>query len=72
MKFYVKWKWIECEREINYNWFETTEEIEAWRAEMFKGNGYYFKVLKIAEGNYNKYLEMIEMEKKLEELKTLF
>lgn len=72
MKFYAKWRWIEYEREINYSWFETLEEVEAWETEMLKGNGYYFEVLKIAEGNYNKYLEMIEIEKKLKELKALF
>ena len=78
MKVYVKWDYTD-----DYgtpfngmdgitNWFETMEEAEAFIADMRKSNGGYFKLWKVAEGDYAAYLRIAELRKELAELEKLF
>ena len=77
MKVYVKWDYTDdygraYEDEATYKWFDSKNEADAWMAEMRKGNGGYFKVFKVAEGDYNKFLRMEELKKELAELQANF
>lgn len=77
MKVYVKWDFTDdygrlWNEDGVTNWFETTEEAEAFITVMRKGNGGYFKLLKVAEGDYATYLRIAELRKELVELERLF
>ena len=77
MKVYVKWDftddygWADPNNAI-FNWFETKEEAEEFIADKRKGNGGYFKLWKVAEGDYTAYLKIGELRKELNELEKLF
>ena len=77
MKIYVKWDftddygWADPNNAI-FNWFETKEEAEEFIADKRKGNGGYFKLWKVAEGDYTAYLKIGELRKELNELEKLF
>lgn len=76
-KVYVKWGFtddygIAYEEDASYNWFETKEEAEEFIAKMRKGNGVYFELWNLAEGDYEEFLRIAELEKELARLKKLF
>ena len=76
-KVFVKWGYTDDYgradlNKANFDWFATQEEAEAFAADMKKRNGGYFKLWKIAEGDYDKFVEMNELMKKLEMLKQDF
>ena len=77
MKVYVKWDFTDdygylCNEGGITNWFETMEEAENFIADKRRGNGGYFKLLKVAEGDYTAYLRIAELRKELAELEKLF
>lgn len=78
MKVYVKWDFTDdYGRPWNgmegiTNWFETLEEAEEFIADKRRGNGGYFKLWKVAEGDYAAYLRIGELRKELAELEKLF
>jgi hypothetical protein len=77
MKVYVKWDFTDDygradPDEAIFNWFETREEAEEFVADKRKGNGGYFKLWKVAEGDYAAYLRMAELWAELAELEKLF
>ena len=51
---------------------ETQEQADEFVAKMRKGNGGYFKLWKIAEGDFAKYLRMHELMVEVENLKKEF
>ena len=53
-------------------WFDNEDLANQWILEMKKNNGGYFKVWKVGQGNYNHYLEMVELKKRIEELEKEF
>ena len=74
-KIYVKWGWTDDYGRItylHYDWFETMEEANEWVAMKKKENGNWVRVVKIAEGNFEDYERMVEIEKELEVLKEKF
>lgn len=76
-KVYVKWGFtddygIAYEEDADYNWFETKEEAEEFVAKMREGNGGYFELWNLAEGDYEEFLRIKELEKELARLKKLF
>ena len=74
-KIYVKWAYTDdygYPRGERFEWFETMEEAEAFKAEMKKGNGGYFYVYKTAEGDYAEFERMLELAKELAELREKF
>ncbi|MGN0728575.1 hypothetical protein [Treponema sp.] len=76
-KFYVKWGFTDdygraYEKHARYDWFETQDQAEEFITQKRKGNGGYFKLWKTAEGDYTKFLRIIELEKELAELKKIF
>ena len=77
MKIYVKWDFTDDYGWANpndaiFNWFETKEEAEEFIAGKRKGNGGYFKVWKVAEGNKDNYDRMVAALKVYNELKNEF
>ena len=48
--------------------FDTMKEATEWIEMMKEGNGGYFHLFRIFEINYNKYLEIEEIKKKVKEL----
>lgn len=77
MKIYVKWDFTDDygradPNDAIFKWFETLEEAEEFIADMRKGNGGYFKLWKVAEGDYSTYLRIGELRKELIELERLF
>ena len=76
-KFYVKWNFTDdygraYEDGAYFDWFETQDEAEEFIAEKRNGNGGYFKLWKIAVGDYDKFLRINKLEKELIELKKIF
>lgn len=53
-----------CKREL----FDTMKEATEWTETMKKGNGGYFHIFRTYEINYEKYLEIEELKKKVNEL----
>lgn len=73
----VKWGFTDdygCayEEDAKIDWFNTDEEVRKWKEDKIKHNGGYFKLFTVKKADYNKYLKMIELEKKLAELKKEF
>ena len=76
-KVYVKWGFTDdygraYKEDANYNWFETKEEAEEFVSKMREGNGGYFELWNLAEGDYEEFLRITELEKELARLKKLF
>lgn len=74
---FVKYGWTDeygfaREERAVIEWFDNEELANQWIAEMKKNNGGYFKIWKVGQGNYNHYLEMIELKKRLKELEKEF
>lgn len=74
---FVKWGFTDDygfakEANARVEWFATMEQAEEFIDQKKKGNGGYFKLWKVAEGDYNKYLRMVEIEEELAELKQMF
>ena len=77
MKVYVQWgltDYYGCAylEDAILTWFETREEADEFVADKRRGNGGYFKLWKVAEGDYATYLRTVELRKELAELEKLF
>ena len=72
-KFYVKWGFTADSgvyfEDANFDWFETREQADEFVAAMQKGHGDYFKLWKVAEGDFAKYLRIYELLFEAENLK---
>lgn len=76
-KFYVKWGLTDyyggaCEEHAIFDWFETQEQADEFIAKKKRGNGSYFKLWKVAEGNFDNYLRINELLVEIEHLKKEF
>ena len=73
---FVKWCWNDsygyAEKEVRYEWFENEEQANEWVANKRKGNGGYFRLYKVAEGNFNEFQMIAELEAQLQALKEKF
>jgi hypothetical protein len=76
-KVFVKWGFTDDygyahEERAKMEWFDTMEDAEAFITKMKKGNGGYFKLWKVAEGNYEDYEKMNKLYEEYLELKKIF
>lgn len=76
-KIYVKWGFTDdygraYEGDANFDWFETQAQADEFIAQKRKGNGGYFKLWKVAEGDFVKYLLMHELMVEVAKLKKEF
>jgi hypothetical protein len=74
-KIYVKWTFTDdygYPQGARYEWFDTIEEAEMFKAKKKKGNGGYFYVYKTEEGNFEEYKRMIKLTEELAMLKEKF
>ena len=75
-KICVKWSFADdygYPYETTFEWFDTTEEANAFIEKKRKGNGSYFYLWKEPfEASYDNYLLMLEHERKAEELRKEF
>lgn len=74
---FVKWGFTDDygrahEERARVEWFEDMKQAEEFIANKRAGNGGYFKLWKVAEGDYNEYLRMVELEKELADLRKKF
>jgi hypothetical protein len=77
MMIFVKWGFTDdygSAKESNafFDWFETMEMAEEFIAKKKDRNGGYFKLWKVAEGDHEEFLRMVELKKELEELTKKF
>lgn len=79
MNYFVNYAWTDYygrEGVTEIKWFETKKEAEEWVAYQKERNGGYFQLHRIEKGNYDDFLKMMELKKKLEkelaELKNRF
>ena len=76
-KVYVVWDFTDeygrsYSEDARVEWFETMEQAEAFIEKKKRGNGSYFKLWKVAEGNYNEFLYMEKLAKEYYEIKERF
>ena len=74
-KIYVKWAYTDDygrPQGARFEWFDTIEEAEEFKANYKKGNGGYFYVYKTAEGDYAEFERMNTLAKELAELREKF
>ena len=76
-KFYVKWGLTDSYGRVyqeyaNFDWFETRVQADEFIAKMKRGNGSYFKVWKVAEGDLDRYLRINKLLLEVERLKKEF
>jgi hypothetical protein len=77
IKIFVKWSFTDDygyadEDRAKVQWFDTIEDAEAFVTKMKRGNGGYFKLWKIAEGNYEEYERMNKLYEEYLALKKVF
>lgn len=76
-KVFVKWGFTDdygraYEADARMEWFDTPEDAEAFVNKMRQGNGGYFKLWKMAKGDYHAYQRMIALYEGYLELKKNF
>ena len=76
-KAFVKWSYTDEygyaeENRARFEWFETMEEANAFVANKKERNGGYFKLWKVAEGNFEEYEKMVALRETLKELEKNF
>jgi hypothetical protein len=73
---FVKWCWNDsygcAEQKVRYEWFENEEQANEWIADKIKHNGGYFRLYKVAQGDYNEFQKIEILEQQLKELKEKF
>ena len=62
-KIYVKWDFTDDygrahPEDARFDWFETQKQADEFIAKMKRGNGGYFKLWKVAEGDFALYVLM--------------
>lgn len=76
-KIYVKWGFTDdygraYPEDAHFDWFETQEQADEFIEKKREGNGGYFKLWKVAEGDFDKYLRMHKLMAEVENLKKEF
>ena len=76
-KIFVKWDYNDeygyaKEANASFKWFDTMEEANAFVANEKESNGGYFRLWKIAEGDFEEYEKMVALRKALKELEKKF
>lgn len=76
-KFYVKWGFTDdygraYPEDAHFDWFETQEQADEFIEKKRKGNGGYFKLWKVAEGDFTLYQLMCELMAEVEKIKKEF
>lgn len=76
-KVFVKWGFTDSygranKEDANFNWFETQEQADEFIIKKKERNGGYFKLWKIAEGDFTKYQRIHELLVEIEQLKKEF
>lgn len=76
-KVYVKWGFTDdygraYQEDANFDWFETKEQADEFIEQKRRGNGGYFKLWKVAEGDFNQYLRMYELMAEVTKIKKEF
>lgn len=76
-KIFVKWGLTDSygrvyEEYAKFDWFETQEQADDFIAKKKRGNGSYFKLWKVAEGDFAKYSRINELLAEVENLKKEF
>jgi hypothetical protein len=76
-KIYVKWGFTDdygraYPEDARFDWFETQKQADEFIEQKKKGNGGYFKLWKVAEGDFDKYLRMYKLMAEVENLKKEF
>jgi hypothetical protein len=76
-KIYVKWGFTDdygraYPEDAHFDWFETQEQADAFIEKKKQGNGGYFKLWKVAEGDFAKYQLMNELVAEVAKLKKEF
>ena len=76
-KFYVIWGFTDdygrvYENDAKFTWFETQEQADEFIAQQRKGNGGYFKLWKVAKGDFEKFVRIHELMQEIEKLKKDF
>lgn len=74
MKYFVEWGYTDDygrhDETGTFEWFDTEEEMEAWIARKYRGNGGYFHLFRKGAGDRAKYDRMKELYKKIAEMKA--
>ena len=75
-KIFVKYTFCDqsgyLTNETEYKWFDTLVEAVNFKTDMTKKNGGFFHVYAIKEADYDHYVEMLQLERRLAELKAEF
>lgn len=76
-KIYVKWGFTDDygrahKEDARFEWFETQEQADKFIEKKKEDNGGYFKLWKVAEGDFNQYLRMRELMVEVEIIKKEF
>lgn len=76
-KVFVKWGFTDDygrahEEQARMEWFENIEQAEEFVADKKAHNGGYFKLWKIAYGDYNEFLRLVKLEIELADLRKKF
>lgn len=76
-KIYVKWGFTDdygraYPQDARFDWFETQEQANEFITKKRQGNGGYFKLWKVAEGDFDKYQLMCKLMAEAENLKREF
>ena len=76
-RIFVKWGFTDDygkakEENASVYWFETKEQADDFIAEKKERCGAYFRLWKVAEGDYTKYQHMLKLLDEIEQLKQEF
>lgn len=76
-RIFVKWSFTDSygradKENANFDWFENQEQANEFITKKKERNGSYFKLWKVAEGNFTKYQRIHELLAEIERLKKDF
>ena len=76
-RIFVKWGFTDdygkaIEENASFDWFETKEQADDFIARKRAFCGAYFKLWKVADGDYAKYKHMLKLLDEIEQLKQEF
>ena len=76
-RIFVKWGFTDDygkakEENASFDWFETEEQADDFIARKRAFCGAYFKLWKVADGDYTKYKHMLKLLDEIEQLKQEF
>ena len=76
-RIFVKWGFnndygTANENNAKFDWFETQEQADDFIAKKKELSGAYFRLWKVAEGDFTKYQHMLKLLDEIEQLKQEF